>query len=120
MKMSGLIKKDKHGIIIDPHVFLATQGMNELDAIRYRQQVLDPDGSRARYLESLIESPATMVNNKNRSIKEAVDEFQRTMDYNQKLMDKGFNPNNAKDASKFKRLDPTIVARALSAFSGGI
>lgn len=117
--MAKAIKHDSNGnIIFNADVFNAMSNMGMMDQIKTKERLLDPNLNRKTKLENIIDAPAVKLNSQNRYIKKAREEFERTIEYNQILLEKGYRPENEKDRKMFKRINPETLAKVANVVSG--
>lgn len=115
--MSKFVKKDSKGITIDADALRYHNELNPLDPTSIKNNPI-MDRNRINALRRFIQGDAKKLNPKIKAISEAQGELNKVMEHNQKLIEKGLNPRNEKDAKHFKIFDPNKISILLGLFSG--
>ncbi len=121
LRRPKLIKSDRGGIIFDANMFAGLNGNGDLVDIVKRHPLYN-DRNRQAKLAKLNENPEwnTHVQLNNKAIANAINQFEQVMQYNQNLLEKGYDPNNPNDRKHFKQLSKEALALATSAINGTV
>lgn len=112
--MSKFIKNDRKGITIDANALLYRNDMSP-EALARGDILIDP--KRKNFLKTLIDKETKKINPKMKQISDAYDEYNRVLEHNQKLLDRGVDPRDPKNHHLFKIFDSSKVAALVGIFS---
>ena len=109
------MKKDSQGITFDANL-LTSLSLEE--DVQLRQAYLDPTGSRADKFKNLNgdTSKNRYINMNSAAIVQALKTFEEVTNQNEKLLERGLNPNNPEDRKHFKELGGDTLGAVLAAF----
>lgn len=107
------MKNRNSGIIFDSNMFTSLAGVNSYEAL-IKQHPLFNDKRRINALRLLTEKPADQINWKHPEVAKARKELESVMLHNDKMLEKGYDPE--KDAKVFKKVDQDLVFKVFRLF----
>ena len=113
-------KKDGNGIVFDMGTIQSLQNPNMSWEQLIKYHPLYNDQKRINHFRGLIDNPEIKVKWNNPDILKARKHIEDIIEHNQKLIDRGLNPQDKKDRMQFKDIDKNILNRVAQAFGATI